>query len=138
MSRDEQAPLPVLMDGRQLGGWGLSSHWTNGSLLSSSSCPGQEVMALAAQEGPGGGSRAVSYFGHGEERGSLTCRGGHRGDPYKLRSDCKLSWDIFFFLFLGLHLQPMEVPRLVVELKLQPLAYVTATATQDPSCIFDL
>ena len=32
----------------------------------------------------------------------------------------------------------MEVPRLGVELELQPLAYTTAIATWDPSHIFDL
>ena len=32
----------------------------------------------------------------------------------------------------------MEVPRLGVKLELQPLAYTTATATPDTSCIFDL
>ena len=32
----------------------------------------------------------------------------------------------------------MEVPRLGVELELQPPAYTSATATQDLSCICDL
>jgi len=32
----------------------------------------------------------------------------------------------------------MEVPRLGVELELQLLAYVTATAMPDPNCFFDL
>ena len=32
----------------------------------------------------------------------------------------------------------MEVPRLGVELELQPPAYTTATAMPDPSCIRDL
>ena len=32
----------------------------------------------------------------------------------------------------------MEVPRLGVELELWPLAYTTATATPDPSPVFDL
>ena len=32
----------------------------------------------------------------------------------------------------------MEVPRIGVELKLQPLDYATATATWDLSCICDL
>ena len=43
-----------------------------------------------------------------------------------------------FFVFLGLHLQHVEVPRLGVKLELQLLAYSTATATKDPSCICDL
>ena len=42
------------------------------------------------------------------------------------------------FVFLGLHPQHMEVPRLGVELELQLLAYTTATATPDPSHIFNL
>ena len=43
-----------------------------------------------------------------------------------------------FFCFLGPHLWHMEVPRLGVELKLQLPACATATATLDPSHIFDL
>ena len=39
---------------------------------------------------------------------------------------------IFFFLFLGLHLLHMEVPRLGVESELQMPAYTAATATTDP------
>ena len=41
-------------------------------------------------------------------------------------------------LFLGPHLWHMEVPRLGVTLELQLLAYATATATLDPSWVFDL
>ena len=46
----------------------------------------------------------------------------------------------FFFLslFLRLHLPHMEVRRLGVESELQLLAYATATATLDPSCVRDL
>ena len=43
-------------------------------------------------------------------------------------------FDGFFFVsfvFLGLHLQHMEVSRLGIELELQPLAYARATATPD-------
>ena len=36
------------------------------------------------------------------------------------------------FVFLGLHLRPVEVPRLGVQLDLQLPAYTTATATPDP------
>ena len=32
----------------------------------------------------------------------------------------------------------MEVPRLGVELELELPAYTTATAMQDPNCVFDL
>ena len=44
----------------------------------------------------------------------------------------------FFFCLFGVEPQHMEVPRLEVELELQLLAYTTATAMQDPSCICDL
>ena len=43
-----------------------------------------------------------------------------------------------FFFFLGPHLQHMEVPRLGVEWELQLLAYNTATAMWDLSCICHL
>ena len=46
---------------------------------------------------------------------------------------------IYLFLaFLGLHLQHMEVLRLVVESELQLPAYATAIATWDLSCVFKL
>ena len=44
----------------------------------------------------------------------------------------------FLFLILGPHLQHLEVPRLGVESELQQPAHTTATATEDPSHIFDL
>ena len=44
----------------------------------------------------------------------------------------------FFFCFLGLHAQHMEVPRLGVELELQLQAYTIATATQGLSGICNL
>ena len=43
-----------------------------------------------------------------------------------------------FVLFLGPHLQHMEVLRLGVQQELQLPAYTTATATPGPSCICDL
>ena len=45
---------------------------------------------------------------------------------------------VFVFCCLGLHQWHMEVPRLGVELELQPLAYATATAMQDPSHVCNL
>ena len=51
------------------------------------------------------------------------------------------SWFVFvcLFVFLGVHPQHMEVPRLGVELEPQlPAYYTTATATQDPSHVCDL
>ena len=44
----------------------------------------------------------------------------------------------FFFVFSGLHLRHIEVPGLGVPSELYPLAYTTATATPDPSCICGL
>ena len=44
----------------------------------------------------------------------------------------------FFFCFLGLRPQHMEVPRLGVKSKLQLRAYATAIATQDPNHVCDL
>ena len=44
----------------------------------------------------------------------------------------------FFFFFLWPHLWLIEVPRLGVKSELQLQAYITATATPDPSHIFDL
>ena len=40
--------------------------------------------------------------------------------------------------FLGPHPQHLDVPRLEVQSDLQLPAYATATATQDPSCVYDL
>ena len=45
---------------------------------------------------------------------------------------------LFCFLFLELHLQHMEVPRLGIKSEPQLLAYATATATQDPSQVCNL
>ena len=45
---------------------------------------------------------------------------------------------LLLFCFSGPHLQHMEVPWLGVESELQPLAYATAIAMQDPSCVCDI
>lgn len=45
---------------------------------------------------------------------------------------------IYLFLFLWLHLQHMEVPRVVGESEVQLPAYTTDTAKPDPSHIFNL
>ena len=45
---------------------------------------------------------------------------------------------IFLCVFLGLHPQHMEVPRVGVSLELQMPAYTTATATPDLSYVCDL
>ena len=44
----------------------------------------------------------------------------------------------FVFVFLGPHPWHMEDPKLGVELELQPLAYTTATATRETSCVCTL
>ena len=49
-----------------------------------------------------------------------------------------MFWGYPFFVFLGLHSQHVEVPRLGVELELQPPAYPTATAMWDRSHVCDL
>ena len=43
----------------------------------------------------------------------------------------------FLFVFLGPYPRYMEVTSLGVESELLLLAYATATAMQDPSCVFD-
>ena len=45
---------------------------------------------------------------------------------------------IYFFVFSGLFLQHMEIPRLGVKSELQLPAYTTVTATQDLSGVCDL
>ena len=42
---------------------------------------------------------------------------------------------LFFFGFLGPHLQHMDVPRQRIDSELQLLAYTTATAMQGLSCV---
>ena len=61
------------------------------------------------------------------------------------QSECRILLDysdsfslILFFVFLALHLQHMEIPRLGVKLELSLPFYATATATLDPSHICDL
>ena len=44
---------------------------------------------------------------------------------------------LFSFVFLGLHLQHMEGPRLEVESELQLPACTATTATPDPRCVCD-
>ena len=56
-----------------------------------------------------------------------------------MNTDAKVHKFFFFFsVFLGPHLQHMEVPRIGVESELQLLAYTTATAMADPSRICNL
>ena len=52
---------------------------------------------------------------------------------------CFVLFFVFgLFVFLGPHLQHMEVPRLEVQSELLLLAYARDTATQDPSSVCDL
>ena len=51
---------------------------------------------------------------------------------------CKVLLLFFVFVFLGLHLQHMEVLKPGVELGSQLLAYITATAIWDLSHVCDL
>ena len=54
------------------------------------------------------------------------------------RRQTEYARPFFFFFFLGLHLQHMDVPRLEAESELRLPAYITGTATPDPSRICDL
>ena len=49
-----------------------------------------------------------------------------------------IKYIFFFLVFLGPQPRHMEIPRLGVKSELLPLAYATATATQDPSHVCDL
>ena len=67
-----------------------------------------------------------------------------------LVTSCVLTepqWEILFlpffffswsFVFLGLHLRHMDIPRLWIESELQLPSYATTTPMLDPSHIFDL
>ena len=55
-----------------------------------------------------------------------------------IKSSVNFTPLIFFFFFLWLHLQQMEVPGLVVKPELQLPVYTTATATLESSCICNL
>ena len=59
------------------------------------------------------------------------------GHPFPSPGEIPLSI-LLVFVFLGLHLWHMEVPRLGVESELQLPAYTAATATPDLSLIFHL
>ena len=48
------------------------------------------------------------------------------------------NYKTFFFCFLGLHPQHMEIPRLGVKFKLQLPEYATSTETQDLSHVSNL
>ena len=53
--------------------------------------------------------------------------------PFKMYRFLFFDFGFFFLVFLRLHPQHMEVPRLGAESELQPLVYTTATATPDPN-----
>ena len=59
-----------------------------------------------------------------------------RGNRLSGVTDCSIFFfSLFFFGFLGVHLQHMEVPKVGVKLELQLPAYITATAMPDPYCV---
>ena len=70
-----------------------------------------------------------------EEKPGLKCRGLEAvyGKVSEVCLNFVFTLCTVFVVVLGPHLQHMEVPRLGVELELQPLAYTTATATWDPA-----
>ena len=51
---------------------------------------------------------------------------------------CRDQNESFFFVFVVSHPRHMEVPRREGESQLHLLAYTTATATPDPSHVYDL
>ena len=79
-----------------------------------------------------------------EDTGTVTTVRGWNPDACGSREEAKglglrKRFDLFiYFVFLGPHLQHMEVPRLGVKSELQLQAYTTATATWNPSHIYDL
>ena len=84
----------------------------------------------AIQEG--GGQRA-GWFGSGSPVQLEWMWWGSRGAILLSQVVCLVVTLVFFFDFLGLHPWHMEVPRLGIKSELQPSAYITATAMQDPS-----
>ena len=95
-------------------------------------------------------ARQLSFHAGGETQGlwpppspCLPCLGGP--DPHPAEA-LLLLFGVFWFVclfilvFLGLHPQHMEVPRLGVKSELQLLVYATAraTATQDLSHVYNL
>ena len=59
-------------------------------------------------------------------------------NSYSIQNFILFQFYFLTFVFLGPHLQHMEVPRLGAESELLPPAYATATATPDPSHVYDL
>ena len=64
----------------------------------------------------------------------------HSSPEFLLKLVCFILFYLFIlsFVFLGLYSQHMEGPRLGFDLELQLLAYTTATAMPDPSCVCDV
>ena len=92
--------------------------------------PGAETEMFEVVDGLGSGSRLEGLG-----------RGGYKTTGVSSVELIYLFIYFFYFLsfvFLGQHPWHMEVPRLGVESKLQLLAYTTAIATLDPSCVYEL
>ena len=89
-------------------------------------------------KGPGGGAQSGAASGLVSWRGGGGDEAGKAGEAFIIFSKTMTISFFFFLVFLGLHPQQMEVPRLGVKLKLQLLAYTTATAIPDLSCVCNL
>ena len=79
--------------------------------------------------------------GQGIEPVSWCCRGATEPHCIKVGTPVKSGFFFFFFfffVFLGLQLRHMEIPRLGVEFDMPLLAYPTATATPNPSRVYDV
>ena len=61
-----------------------------------------------------------------------------RSSPWSWQLGAVNASCVFVFAILGPHLRHIEVPRLGVKSELQLPAYTTATATQDPSRVYNL
>ena len=63
---------------------------------------------------------------------------GYWGVPSYLYMHTFINLEAFFFFLFHLGLRHMEFPKLGVKLELQLKAYITATASPDPSHICNL
>ena len=70
--------------------------------------------------------------------GTCTCHECRKKNGERKRIEIDSIICLFVCLFLGPHLQHVEIPGLGVESELQMPAYTSATATQDPSRICNL
>ena len=78
-----------------------------------------------------------SRVGQRKYKMTLECLWCHKVRRIRTQSSKRPKPEQFFF-FLRVHPWHMEVPRLGAEVELSLMAYTTATATRDLSCICDL